>query len=215
MKNRVNTINRKIIIISFILIAPLSAVLYQDTNYQINLFPNIIGTAKIDSLNNHVLNFGKNNPDLRREIGRKCYELSKKENYEFGLLQGAYNIGASFFHQSNFDSALTYYKVGYKYANSSNNLAWKMNLATNMGQVFSNKYQFDSANVYYNIGMESAILHKDTSAVGYLYNSIGATYWKKGEFLNSIKYYKFGLKIHRKQGNYKRTARSLNIIFLH
>ncbi|MCF6269990.1 MAG: tetratricopeptide repeat-containing sensor histidine kinase [Melioribacteraceae bacterium] len=212
MKNRVYTIYKKSVIICFILIVPLSAILYQDKNNQINLFPNMIGTEKIDSLNNYILSFGKNNPDLRMEIGRKCYELSKKENYKFGLLQATYNIGASFFHQSYFDSALTYYKEGYKYANSLNNLDWKMNFETNIGQVFSNKYHFDSANVYYSLGMESAKLIKDTSAVGYLYNSMGAVYWKKGEFLNAIKYYKLGLKINREQGNYNRVARSLNSI---
>ncbi len=212
MKNRVYPIISIIIIISLIVIIPSFAQFYQNKSKQLNLFQDITGTAKIDSLNSYILGFGKNNPDLRMEISRKCYELSKKENYKFGLLQANYNIGASFFHLSYFDSALTYYKEGTKYADSLNDLSWKMNLATNIGQVFSNMYQFDSANVYYNKGMENAILSKDTSAVGYLYNSIGATYWKKGEFLNAIKYYKLGLTIHRELGNYKRLARSLNSI---
>ncbi len=203
---------KNIIILSLISTLTFSATLFQDTINDVSLFQNITGTAKIDSLNEHAVSLGRNNPELRMEIGQKCYELSQKENYELGLIKSSYNIGAGYFHQAKFDSAQIFYENGFKLADTANNLIWKMNLATNLGQAFSNLYQFDSANVYYNLGMENAKLVKDTSAMGYLFNSIGATYWKKGEFQNAIKYYKLGLKIHREQKNYKRLNRSLNSI---
>ncbi len=201
---------KKIFFFSLVSTLAFSATLYQDTLNDIYLFKNIRGTAKIDSLNKHALSLGRNSPELRLEIGRKCYELSQMANYEFGLIQSSYNIGAGYFHQSKFDSAKIYYENGFNLADITSNLTWKMNFATNLGQVFSNLYQFDSANVFYTIAMENGELVRDTSAIGYLYNSIGAIFWKKGEFVNAIKYYKLGLKIHRKQNNYKRINRSLN-----
>jgi len=205
---------KKSVIIYFILGLSLSVTAFQrsDSVDEVELFQNIKGLAKIDSLNNYAIELGKINPELRQKIGRRCYKLSKNENYKLGQIQSLFNIGAGFFHLTNFDSAQAYYKKSYKLAAGSNNLTWKMNLATNLGQVFSNKYQFDSANVYYKIGVDNAVLVNDSSAIGYLYNSMGAAYWKKGEFPNAIKYYKLGLKIHKKFGNYRRIARCYNSI---
>ncbi len=203
---------KNIILFSLISTITISATMFQTENNEDLLFQNISGTAKIDSLNMYASNSGRKSPELRLKIGQKCYELSQNQNYEFGLIQSSFNIGAGYFHQSNFDSAKIYYQNGFNFADIANNLTWKMNLSTSLGHVFSNLYQFDSANSYYNLGMENARLVKDTSAIGYLFNSIGATYWKKGEFLNAIKYYKFGLTIHRKIKDYKRINRSLNSI---
>lgn len=202
---------RTSIFISIVLSICLSANSFQDkASKPVNLFPDIAGIALIDSLNQYALDLKSSKPELRMLIGRKCYKLSNAENYQLGEIKSIYNIGASFFHSQQVDSALSYYKKAYGSAKKNNNYTWVMNLSTNIGQAFSNKYQFDSAAAYYKIGIANAEIVKDTSALGYLFNSMGISYWKKGEFNLAIEKFKDGLEVHRQFGNNRRIVRSLN-----
>jgi signal transduction histidine kinase/Flp pilus assembly protein TadD len=200
----------KIIIICLIVQFPINANFFQDNSNKINLYTDLSGTERIDSLNQYALDLRWTNTGLRMSIGRKCYLLSKKEKYTLGIIQSTCNIGAVFFHSQQVDSALIYYKRSYNLAKKDSNIVWMMNLSTNIGQAFSNKYQFDSAVVYYNKGLLNAETIKDSSAIGYLINSIGISYWKRGEFNLAKEKFKLGLSIHRKLGNSKRIVRSLN-----
>jgi len=209
MKNRVYRLTKKIIIISFIVGAFLSKISSQDSSNQIEWFPTI---ARIDSLNNYALNLEKSNIELRKLIGQQCYKLSELNNYELGLAQSLNNIGASYFHKMSNDTALTYFKNAFYYANKIGNREWKTKTAINIAETFSEQHLFDSSIVYYKKGMSNAVHSKDSISISKIYNLFGVTFWRKGRFNQAIKYYKASLKINKKLDNPEKTTRVLNNI---
>ncbi|MBU0457053.1 MAG: hypothetical protein KKD75_02825 [Nanoarchaeota archaeon] len=95
-----------IFIVSFITVCNYA----QTTTEHENLFKNISGNERIDSLNKYASNLTRSKPELRKSIGKESFELAKKANYNLGQIQSLFNIGAGFFHALERDSALFYYK---------------------------------------------------------------------------------------------------------
>ncbi len=203
---------KRLVAFLFIVIFPLYAAPLQDTTNLTNLFPNIAGNAKIDSLNNYVVNLNNSNPKLQLSIGRECFALSKVNNYKFGLAQSLNNIGDGFLNLKEKDSALVYFKKAYKYIDDSDFPDLEIKISINIADLYSIKYQFDSAHFYYKHALGGAVRQKDSVIIGNLFNDIGFDNWKKGGFNSAIRQYKAGLKIRRNMRDSNRIAKSLNNI---
>jgi signal transduction histidine kinase len=202
----------KILIITTLLSGYLFANLLQDSSNQIELFPNITGTAKIDSLNNYALNLKKENPKLRITIGEKALKLSINNNYQLGIAQALNNLGSSYQQLGKSDSSLIFHKEAFWIASAEKNIKWTANIAFNVAKEYSSQFQFDSSLIYLRKSMVGAVKIKDSLLIATLLNSMGITRGRKGEFGKAIKLYKLSLKYRRKLGIDEQIAQSLNNI---
>ncbi len=212
MQNSISSKVKKIVSIIFIVVISASANPLQDSINQINLFPNVSGKAKIDSLNNYAFNLGTSNLKLSMEIGEKCFQLSKKNNYELGLAESLNNIGVSYFNTVRDTTAAMYFKKAFFYADKIKNYKWKTIIAINLGEVYSREHLFDLALAYYKKGMSSSVKSKDSVSIAKLFNLFGVAFWRKGNFKKALKYYKKSLEIEKQLGNNQNAFRILNNI---
>ncbi len=212
MKNFIYSKTRGVLLVYFVAVVTLSANSYQDSSSHINLFPNILGNAKIDSLNNYAFNLGTTNLKLRMKIGEECYQLSKANNYDFGLAQSLNNLGVCYFNNNSDSAAVTYFKKALYYVEKIKDYKLETIIAINTAEVYSHEHLFDLSLVYYKKAMKSAVKSADSVSVAKIFNLIGFTYWRKGSFTQAIKYYKQSLKINKLNGDNKKTFKLLNNI---
>nr|MDA3862117.1 tetratricopeptide repeat protein [Melioribacteraceae bacterium] len=212
MSAKFYSIIRNIIISSLLTTVTVLAISFQDTSNQLNLFPNIIGNAKIDSLNSYASRLKNSDSDLRMQIGQQCYSLSKSNDYKLGIVQSLKNISKSYKLQEKTDSAIITGKKALTFIDNNENLELSAELNSSIAGLYTSYFQFDSAYTYYNIAVGKAIKLKDSTSVPNLLHSSGLIRWRQGKFNKAIQLYKTSLRYNEKLGVDSLTVKSLNNI---
>ena len=195
-----------------VLCADISASSPQESSPIENLFPNIYGTEKIDSLNDYAARLDNDKSKIKKQIAEYSLDLSIDKDYNFGMIQALQSIGESYKTEENRDSSIFYLKKAFRMAQKINDRKSVLNISKNIGDQYSSALMLDSSVVYHRVALGSATILKDSLMMAGVLNSIGVTYWRQGKFNSALKLSKKSLEIFRALKKQSQVFRSLNNI---
>jgi signal transduction histidine kinase/tetratricopeptide (TPR) repeat protein len=163
-------------------------------------------TLKANLLYEISINYTMVNPEKGLKYGQDLLLLSKKTNWPKGITLGYYTIGANYSSNSDFETALNYYK---KAESSTSDKKILCKIYKEMGVLFTYQnnyskaldYDFKSLKLYESLG--------DNKGIAAISSNIGIVYFDLKNNTKAIEYYQKALTINQKIKNRGNMASNL------
>lgn len=166
----------------------------------------------IGSLINKSKEIDKSTPGKAFELSLKAYSLSKKINYEKGIIQSLIQIGSCLWLLGEFEKAIPYLIEGEEISKSVGNKECEVHFSTILGNIYFDLDNYDKALEYYMTGLKIAKKIEYSKMKSALLNNIGEIYKELEGYDTALKYYLESLMIREIIGDeYGRGTPLLNI----
>jgi len=124
-------------------------------------------------------------PDSSLKYMDTILQLSKKTNYQYGLVK-AYNLkGILSYMNKEPDEALKNYRIALEYAETTEPPRLKALVLGNMGLVFKTTYQHDSVVTYLNKTIQYCAIHNIPDILSKAYLDLGTHYSNRGNYVEA------------------------------
>lgn len=146
-------------------------------------------TARVNILNDLSREYAYSEPEIAVKHLKEAIQLSKKNNYTYGLSRAYLIYGIVFYFQYEFDSTLSYYNQSLLLNIQLNNQKEIANLYNNIGLIHHIKADYSQAIDFYSKGLKIRTQINDLKGGSESYNNIGAIYYEQGNYEKALENY--------------------------
>lgn len=156
------------------------------------------------------------NGDSSVIFSREALAISKKLNYEHGLLYAHNSIGNYFDNIGSYKLSLNHYRQSLNIALKNNDFQGKAIVYNNIGNVYVHKTEIDSAIQMYFIALSAEEQRGDLNGISQAYNNIGVAYYYQQNIPKTLFYLEKSSALQEEVGNADMIKKGyMNISALH
>lgn len=122
------------------------------------------------------------NSDSALYFGQQAYELSKKFNYESGIIKSLNFQGVAYRNKSDYSNAFKYFVKALKAAEDAQNLEQIGYSNINIGNIYIYQTNYEGALEYFEKALIPAQELNDQNMLAYVYLNLGRTYSRMDEY---------------------------------
>lgn len=174
-------------------------------------------TAKIRLINELAYESTSDAPDEAIKYANQAMEMSKKLNYEVGLMNSHNVRGLAEYYMTNYDQALKDFHISKDIAIRMGDKLKSAAAINNIGLVYDDKADYQKALEYY---MEALKLCEEIGAgnsswmYGSTLNNVGLIYQNMGKYDQALDFFARSMKVKEKIGNVRGVGSSMHNIGL-